>query len=634
VAYGPQHGIFGVSVTLELLLALGSMAAICLTQISVFLIFSGIGMLCRRSFGLREIGESDWFTAFWMGLAATTCFLMFWHFALAVNGWAVTIVLLVGLAGLYGLKGGLRDQVTILWRHRRGLMFSVAIVGLWVSNLAMGSLTLTDDSVGYHLQSIRWARQAAIMPGLANLHGPLGFTSGSTLYHALMQATPWGNFAHHVGASTLVIVLMAQGMTALNRIGKSGSVSAGSLFDLCLLPAAFVFASEKITSVTTDLPVMVVMMAAFSTFYRYVTRDDRNSVDAAYNVVTAATLFTLAVCFKFSTAVVAGLSWILVVGLWVSASRSLPHRRWKPVIWAAAISAGLFVAWIARSIVLSGYPVFPNTFGALQVPWRVPAEHALAEYEFIVHSGRATAGLLGTVPGIERFSVWFPRWLPRLVREDLFNIVVPGLFAASTYLAYLLSVRNARFRGALARGWLPLVPLGPGLVAWFVVAPEPRYVRYLFWTLAAVCLAQAIRAQIQRQGTFPARVVIGTCLALSLAPLIVNPIRMNPQLGAVAAVIISNLNRVPTGPGTATAVPAGTTFVTRSGLELFVPEGVHHHCFNAPQPCTPNPAPNLRLLRPGDPTSGFMVEGPWDMIGWPYEWLPNLLPALRTLRSQ
>lgn len=197
--------------THELLLVLGSMAAICLTQISVFLVFGGIGMLFRRGFGLREIGDDDWFLAFWMGLAVTTWFLMLWHFAFAVNGWAVTVVLLAGLAGLYRLREALRDQVVELWRHRRGLVFSVALVGLWVSNLAMGSLTLTDDSVGYHLQSIRWAGLAAIMPGLANLHGPLGFTSGSTLYHALMQATPWGDFAHHVGASTLVIVLLAQG---------------------------------------------------------------------------------------------------------------------------------------------------------------------------------------------------------------------------------------------------------------------------------------------------------------------------------------------------------------------------------------------------------------------------------------
>jgi len=619
---------------LELPLVLGSMAVICLTQLSVFLIFGGIGMLCRRSFGLRDIGESDWFVAFWMGLAATTLFLMLWHFAFAVNGFAVMIVLLAGLTGLYIIRGELRNPVTVLWRDRRGLALSIAVVGLWVSNLAMDSIALHGDSVGYHLQSIRWAREAAIMPGLANLHGPLGFTSGSTLYHALMQATPWGDFAHHIGTSTLVIVLMAQGMTAISRIRKSDSIPANSLFDLCLLPAAFTLANHNVTSVTTDVPVMAVMLAAFSTFYRYITRDDRNSDSAAYDVVAAATLLTLGVCFKFSTAVVAGLSWILVIGLWVSASGALEPRRWKPVIWATVISTGFFAAWITRSIVLSGYPVFPNTFGALQVPWRVPFEHALAEYEFIVHSGRATTDLLGAVPGIEQFSIWFPRWLPRLVQEDLFHIVVPGLFAAISYLAYLLLVRNTCLRVALARGWLPLAPLGPGIVAWFVVAPEPRYLQYLFWTVAAVCFAQMIRALMHRQDAFNARVVVGICLALSLAPLIVNPIRAKPHLSFTESIITANLNRVPIGPRTATAVPAGTTFVTRSGLELFVPEGTHRHCFNAPQPCTPNPAPNLRLLRADDPASGFMVEGPWEMIGWPYDWLPNLLTELRNIRSQ
>jgi hypothetical protein len=613
-------------------LVLVSMVAIGTTHVIAYLVLSGIGMLVRRAFGLRDANLTDWFLAFWMGLAATTWFLLLWHFAAAVNELACAVVVAAGTFGIALSRRELVRGLRAAWSEHRRLVLGLIVLGLWVANLAMGPLWRLDDSIGYHLQSIRWARHAAIVPGLANLHGPLGFTSGSSLYFALLQASPWGDFAHHVGASTLAVVMLAQSVTAMFFV-VADAASPSRLFSLFFLPAVFALLSPKITTVTTDIPVLVVMLAAFSVFYRYLGRRDLGTQEAAYDVVTATTLLTLGVCFKFSTSIVAGLAWLLIVGHWIRSSHARRDLRVKVLTWAAVFSVGLGLTWMARSVVLSGYPMFPNGFGAMPVPWRVPAEHALAELEFIVHSGRATAHLLGEVPGIERFSVWFPLWAPRLVRENLFDIVVPAIVSVVAGLAYVGLTRRGSVPGLVSRGWLCTLPVAPGVLAWVVVAPEPRYVRYLFWTLAAVCCAQAVRVAGERVRGLPVLALAGSWAILGVAAVVLTNMRASPQRTAFAAVVSANLNRVPIGPRTANGAPPGRLYVTRSGLELFVPSAVHvRHCVNGPLVCTPNPAPNLRLLKPGDPTGGFAVDGEWQMLDWPSQRLANLLPALRALR--
>jgi hypothetical protein len=590
-----------------------------------------VGLLVRRAFGLTGVSRRDCFVAFWMGLAVVTWFLLVWHFVFPVNRAACAVVGTAGGAGLLIARRDLARLAATAWREHRLLVFAAVMVGLWLANVAMAPIAMQDDSVGYHLQSIRWAVRAPVVPGLANLHGPLGFTSGSTLYGALMQASPWGDLAHHVIGGTLLLPMILQSLTAAFVVARSGSVAAADLFDLFLLPAGASLIAN-LTSVATDLPATLTMLAAASVFARHLGRRDRSSGEAAYEVVAITTLLALAVCVKFGTAVAAGLWWLLVVAVWLAPAGDRA-RRWKPVLWSLAISGGLGAAWMARSVVLSGYPVFPNAAGAMPVPWRVPLEHAEAELAFIVHSGRSTAHLVGVVPDIERFAVWFPRWLPRLVREDAFDVLVPAIVALAGGLACVWFARRRPMPAERARLWLQLLPFGPAVGAWLLVAPEPRYVRYLFWIAAAVCCAQGVRAAARnRAHRLPARAAVASSAALALAAIVMASIQRHPDRNPLVAVASDLAIVAPVGPRTAARVPPGRTFVTRSGLALYVPDPRIRHCSNAPLPCTPNPAPNLRLLDPSDPNGGFAVDGGWQMVGWPTEWLPDLRQALESRR--
>jgi len=50
-----------------------------------------------------------------------------------------------------------------------------------------------------------------------------------------------------------------------------------------------------------------------------------------------------------------------------------------------------------------------------------------------------------------------------------------------------------------------------------------------------------------------------------------------------------------------------TTYVTNGGLALYVPK-TGTKCWDSPLPSTPYPRPDLRLRRPGDLASGFVID--------------------------
>jgi hypothetical protein len=80
-----------------------------------------------------------------------------------------------------------------------------------------------------------------------------------------------------------------------------------------------------------------------------------------------------------------------------------------------------------------------------------------------------------------------------------------------------------------------------------------------------------------------------------------------------------------------------TTFKTDSGLIVNTPSKLDpksmrlwpNACWDAPLPCTPNPAPNLQLREPGNLANGFKVDGDWMMQDWPYYWRAGFLEEWR-----
>ena len=146
-----------------------------------------------------------------------------------------------------------------------------------------------------------------------------------------------------------------------------------------------------------------------------------------------------------------------------------------------------------------------------------------------------------------------------------------------------------------------------------------------FWPLTALCGAEAGHAALPEGGR--GRLALGALLSVLLVAGVGLTQRVstvltttgNPKIWPVMRRILV----VPVATGRFGMQPApvavSDSFVTTSGLRLLVPRD-DGRCWISALPCTPHPAANLRLRRPGDLAGGFAVDGAWEAERWPNIW--------------
>jgi hypothetical protein len=617
-----------------MLRALPGTLSIVLTHLILAIAFVGLGLSLRRLFGLRAITLDDVFTAFWTGFAAVILFLLLWNFLLPVGPPALAIVLAAGAIGIARSRRELA-QVFHDGAWRPGPMAWVAVVMLWVANNSLGTVTNWDTQL-YHAQGELWARTYHAVPGIANLMGPYAFNNSVLLYDAMVDVGPWAHRPWHVANGLFIVMLAVQSVVCGIRFLAPASPPERRVADLfrSLLLAVPLTAmmGDRASSLITDQATTMVILSLLARWYAGLMMPAREAAEDAWDLFAVVLLAAVAVALKMNSAVFAVFTVGTAAALWLAKRPARPLMR-KTLAWCAVAGVAFGLAWTGRGVVLSGYPLFPSSVMAMPVPWRAPAEHAQAEFAYIEFSSRASVNDAEVVSGRAGRWAWLPTWLKRSA-DNPYNIWIPlGIAVAA---AAVVAMRRSRAESVTTRRgrWL-LLPICVALTSWFLVAPEPRYATPLFWALAALVVSQAFAARAAVARPALSRAMLAASLLVGASPLLVNPLmdwyaggRTGNPLMAVAR---ANIRIPPPGhwlePTTSAVVAA--TFTTRSGLQLNIPQ---RHCFNAPLPCTPNPAPNLRLRIPGRLDGGFVLDGGWEMQHWPQPWRAAFLPAWRSRR--
>jgi hypothetical protein len=179
-------------------------------------------------------------------------------------------------------------------------------------------------------------------------------------------------------------------------------------------------------------------------------------------------------------------------------------------------------------------------------------------------------------------------------------VLEPGLVIL---VALLVLVARRRRNPEKSDGTLLLLPLVVGLAFWFWSAPNPRFGQFLLWIAAATVVGETFRRSAEQlprahlvTGATGAIALVVIALAMSRGSLLIRPgpdVWFHPMMADTTA-----------------------TYQTTSGLLLHYPVS-HNRCWDAPLPCTPYPAPNLRLRVPNDLAKGFQTDGPWQPTNWP-----------------
>jgi hypothetical protein len=541
------------------------------TWLAVALLIAGCGALARRGLlAVASVPTTDRLrrSDLWIGLAVLTAFLQLWSLVADIS-WAAW--LLPALAGVVGLAPSARA-----FGSRRPLPLAVlapaALGVLWLANRALDAPSGYDFGL-YHAAAVDYASKYAAIPGLGNLHDRLAAGDAHFLVTALLGHLPGAGSGFRLVNGLLVTMLFAD---VASRFAGRERERGSFAFRMSLLavPAAIVTAAldpSRLTEPNLDFSAFVLVLVG--ALYLAESVEGRFDATAATTCLAA---FALAAVHR-------PLFWLTTVAaLGVLALRV--ERRWRRLLAVLIAPAALALGWTARQAILSGYPLFPLTFLGLPVDWRMPAAN-VDELERWVRSWARSSGDPDYVP-----SAWLGPWL----REQLtsYDVLVPLLLLGAAVVALLL--RRPIARRSKAPLLAIVVPCAVTLVAWFLLAPAPRFALAPIWlipiALAAWSLPDSWSVAVRPRALLGSAAIV---VALGVGVVHVAGKRMFVPITAHAETVTT---------------PSVQPFRTTSGLELQRPASGSDQCWSVTL-CTPAPSTALRF-RGTTIQSGFRLTAP------------------------
>ena len=441
------------------------------------------------------------------------------------------------------------------------------------------------DTGLYGASTVNWLITYPIVPGLANLHGRLGFNSSLFLWTAALYKGGLGTLCYRILGGMVVGVAAAIILSAIGRLLR-GNVILTDLFLLILTIPLFTWIErDDLVGTNTDLPSTICcLLGAYFVFQALSGTFVPHNI-MRLRMVSACVLFSLAIVFKISTVIFAASCFVICIVILLSMSDSVVERR-QSVFASLVLFTLIVIPWIFRGYILSGYPFYPNHWFGAAVDWRVSAESTKMVALGIRAWGRMRHAPISQTYGWHWLLPWFEDY-----RSNRVNFAVPFLIALSGSALLLLSSVQKRLPQSRQCLWL-LVPSLGALTFWFLSAPDPRFGQTAIWGTAATLGSCGFFPAVERGG-IRLKLLVVSILCLGLWSL-------NPRsLWASSYSQVFKIRQFSPFPQCETKI-----LLTRSGLEVRVPvKG--NQCWDAPLPCTPYFNNELELRKQGNLQSGF-----------------------------
>ena len=463
-----------------------------------------------------------------VGLAVAVFFAQTWSLFGGLSPWSNAILLATTLLCLLIQREAVIDAVRETWAQtsRVGLAMTAPVLVVAAWNALTSAITCYDISA-YHLQALRWAAEFGSVPGLANLHGRLGFNSALHTFAALLSSPGglWlGRAYSNTSIVTVTIAILVQGIAGY---------SARSIYALLLLP----FPTSLLFSDCLSSPQPDVAAASAATLFAWYLRDivldpDSSGLSALFlGLITA----TMAVLFKVSYLALGATGIGVTIACW---ARS--RQRTNQLILLVLFPCLFGLPWLFRGYLTSGYPFFPAEIGRLSFDWTAPRELIATERNWVLSWARAPFNLQWQQV-LSDWS-WIGPWIQQLPTYPIVikaaGMVAVGLLAS----AWLL--RRGYSRTQLARWALIFLPILLSLLFWFFSAPSPRFAQATIWVLAVdlFYLAVIVAPQPNKMVARLAILVFATFMALEivagLTRLNAQPIQFPNYIGSPAEMVL------------------------------------------------------------------------------------------------
>lgn len=330
------------------------------------------------------------------------------------------------------------------------------------SFFALGKTTVYDAML-YYYDTIQWINEYAVIPGLANIHGRLGFNQFYFYFPALLEAI-FPNYGINLANPFL-------GFLAISFfISLSKNASARWLSALMTGYIASYSLRGELSSASPDTAAtffMLIMLTSF-TLQLKEKRDDKFPFFLFLAIICVLTKLSLAVT-------AGGIVCILFL---------LEKEKRKSLLCCLPFASILTGLWILRSIYLTGYFVYPLIWPSIAVPWRLSGETVSNEVLSITGWARMP-GENYLNAATQGMSYWIKNYF--MEKGHLFLTYFRCFTAAVALWLYFAEKRRENFIRLL----LLYLPLTAGIIFWWFTAPDPRfaYAILIFFILYPVASA-------------------------------------------------------------------------------------------------------------------------------------------------
>lgn len=553
------------------------MLLLAVALLACFLLLWLAGVFLLGALGLQNKNP---FLAFWAGIFPIGLTGLLLSLFVPLQGAAAALCFWASGLGLWRLwrKGGQQTGLSVL-----GSALTLVLIALLAYKT--GYAEFKDggggDTPGYHLNLVRYLQDYGTVAGIGNLQFRLGMNSTWHVLAALFEQGPL------LGRSAYLM----QGLLGLGALGWCVAEVATSaaiwrrLYAAGLIPLVAYYLRDMRPSLYYDNAALFLCAVVFSICLRILLQKDNRTVMAHCVLVLTATAFMLK---PLNPLFVAGCAGVAVWGVW----HDSPLGRLRRLALVCVLPGFAAGVWIAKNVLLTGYPVYPSTIFPFPVDWRMAEAKTRECLECILGWARMPNELYHESLR-QGLGFWFPSWLERQIQsfEMWYNGFVPlGLGCVVWLLACV------RQRGAVV--WCVLGLTLASLAGWFCSAPEIRFGSAYFWIFLAAGAACLFRNQTASGLTPRVRVVLWALGATLLGLLVFFYQRGSHHSErdwlAPAPAMLGN------------AVPA--RIQPDDGAEpfdVFVPRGEGKGCANGPVPCTSEPNGGFCLRDPRQWANGF-----------------------------
>lgn len=351
------------------------------------------------------------------------------------------------------------DRPKISWLFINKILFVCCVVTI----LIMSTFVISHpDTLGYHIQIIKWIEEYRIVPGIANLNPRLGFQSNWFITSALFSFNFTGAGSYVYLNSLITLWLLFFFISRMNySITKKKQKE--SLLWIVLMTMTLSSYTQVMLTATSASPDYITCIYTWLGLYFLYNSEKKAE---AFSLVLVILFSFFAVSIKLSALP------ITITGLYAFIKLT-SKKRSKTILFSMIATGIIVISFFVRNAITSGYILYPATFpNIVNRDWKIQELKAQRERVYVTAFAKTESE--GSDQAIAftnnmKLKEWLPIWWHNRALADKAILALTGL------CFFLLPILYKKIQKANTHTLVCTATCLTGTIFWFIMGPDPRF---------------------------------------------------------------------------------------------------------------------------------------------------------------